>query len=1252
MSDLTQASAVRICGIGASAGGIEALRQLFGALPPDLGLAYVVILHLSPDFKSELPSILSRTTSMPVVQVADREVKRLEPDHVYVIAPDRKLEISDGSIAASEFDRRQDRRAAIDLFFRSLAAASGDAFAVILSGSGSDGALGARTVKEHGGLVLVQDPSEAAHNSMPRAVIATGAADLVLPIAEIATRLGALTKAKATVNPRLLIEEPPDDLPQDEARALRLLLDVVHERTGHDFSRYKRATLLRRMTRRMQLAQQGTIAEYLRYVRAQADEPRALFNDLLISVTTFFRDPLAWVALSERVIGPLIESGHAGDSIRAWVAGCATGEEAYSLAILFDEELRRRDASRNLIVFASDLDEAALAVGRQGLYSHATLVDVSEARLEHYFRPEEGQFRVVRDIRDRVTFAAHSILRDPPFSRINLISCRNVLIYFDRDLQDQAMGVFRYACRDGGSLFLGASESVDEDLFRTVDRKHRIFVARPNPQGVRHTLPPAFTVAGARGGFDAPRHETRGTPVEIHLSALEDMSPPSVVLDERGTVIHLSASASTYFGQGAGPLARRITELVRVELRDELASLLYRVATGAGPQSSAFVSLAVDGRSHRVAMVCQRRERPGGADVLLTFLDAGDVPDEGAHDLQRAGEGSRDLREELRLAEQRVEIIRDEQYLTHEELRAANEELQSLNEEYRSTTEELETSKEELQSLNEELQTVNTELELKLEDVSRANSDLENLMAATNVATLFLSRDLRIKRYTPQLEQLFNVRTRDHDRPIADLTHQLTYTTLEADAASVIATGVAISRETESRDGRVYVVRLSPYRSSTQALDGVVATFIEVTEFKRIERALRDSERRLESELNVMRRLHTMAIQVATSPTVHDSLQHLLTAAIDLHGAEFGTVQLLNKSTQRMEIIAQKGFGLPFLERLSDLDADDASAGSRALRSQHVVQVSDVQADEHYESLRRAAAQAGFRAVQATPLINRNGIGLGALSVHFHEPHVFTERDMQIAALLGRQAAELIESRLQQLEVSESKLTTTAVRQLLARLVRVQEEERRRIARDIHDQMGQQMTALRMSLDAAQRGASAMPEVADLVTRATRLADDLDHSIDFLTWELRPAGLELLELTNALADLVRNWSERFGIEAEYECIGGQAKLPLDVTVNLYRVTQEALHNIYKHAGATHVRVMIEIRSTAVMLTIEDDGRGFEVPPPTSTHGGVGLVGMRERALLIGGELQIESTPGSGTTVFVRVPLTAGADKSGAPAPLS
>jgi two-component system CheB/CheR fusion protein len=766
-----------VCGIGASAGGVEALQQFFRTIPVDLGLAYVVIVHLAPDRKSELPSIIARWTTMPVEQVADHEQLPLQPNSVYVIAPDRKLEITDSAVGASTFEQPRGQRAAIDLFFRSLAATHGDGFAVVLSGSGGDGALGAKAVKASGGVILVQDPDEAAHGEMPRNVIATGVADVVLPVHSLTARLADLARSKDRIAPIVLAAAETEQIAENEERALKKVLDLVKRRTGHDFSRYKRTTIARRLSRRLQLTRQLTIEDYWQFLRTNAQEAQALFDDLLVSVTTFFRDPETWSALQTQVISALVERAEADEQIRVWVPGCATGEEAYTVAILFDEELERRHARRNFIIFASDIDEAALSVAREGVYPHAIATDVSDARLERYFRVDDDHFRVAAELRDHLVFAAHSLLRDPPFSRVHLVSCRNLLIYLDRDLQDQVMSVFRYACRDDGYLMLGASETAPDDLFQPIDKKHRIFMARARASGERPILPDILATPGdrlARTSREVP--VAVRSPVEIHVAALEAAAPPSVVVDERWNVIHVSSSASRFFQQSGGPLARRITELVRPELRDELHALLHRATEQQTPQLSTFVAVTFNGAPHRVALLGQPRAQSDSrpADVLVTFLDAGDVTSESVPPEPDDPNGQiREVRKQLQQAERRIETMRDEHSLTNEDLRAANEELQSLNEEYRSTTEELETSKEELQSINEELQTVNQELKLKLEEVSRAHSDLENLIAAADVAILFLDSALRIKRFTPQLGLIFNIKKRDLDRPISDLTHTL-----------------------------------------------------------------------------------------------------------------------------------------------------------------------------------------------------------------------------------------------------------------------------------------------------------------------------------------------------------------------------------------------------------------------------------------------------------------------------------------------
>jgi two-component system CheB/CheR fusion protein len=821
---------ITVVGIGASAGGIEALREFFAEVPTDLGLAYVVVVHLAPDHESELAAILSRRTSMNVVEVNDGQRLVLQPNAIYVIAPDRNLEINDTTVSARPFENDRERRAAIDIFFRSLAASHGDGFAVILSGGGSDGTVGAKAVKEAGGVVMVQDPREAAHEAMPRAAIAAEIADVVLPVRQLAVRLGELVHHKEQLAALIRPAAEPE-IDEDGEADLKRIFDLVRARTGHDFSRYKRATVLRRLARRMQINHRSGLDLYLSYLRETPEEIQYLFDDLLISVTTFFRDPAAWEALRAHAVVPLVERAEPNQPIRVWVPGCATGEEAYTLAILFREEINRRDLHCDVVIFGSDVDQGALATAREGVYPAAITADVSEARLARYFRAEGESYRVSSEIRDCVVFAAHSVLRDPPFSKLHLISCRNLLIYLDRELQQQLQNVFHYGLRDDGYLLIGISETADNELFEPIDKQHRLFRARARAAGPPVRLPqlPVMTTPA----LERPRVRNarlRRSAAEVHIEALEELAPPSALVDEQWNIEHLSESAGRFLQPRGGPPTSTLTDLVRPELLDELRSSLHRAFELNRSCLSSFVPVRFNGTPRLVAVLVQPRAHVDGrsSHVLVTFLEGGDANSTEAADRADANDSMvLSLRDKLRVADQRLESMRQEHGTAYEDLRAANEELQSLNEEYRSTTEELETSKEELQSVNEELQTVNHELKMKLEEVSRANNDLENFMAATDIPMLFLDRSLSIKRYTAALRQIFNVKPHDHGRPISDLTHNMTYDGLAKDAARVLVDLAPLERAVQFRDGERVVVRIRPYRTTDDKIDGVVITFVK-----------------------------------------------------------------------------------------------------------------------------------------------------------------------------------------------------------------------------------------------------------------------------------------------------------------------------------------------------------------------------------------------------------------------------------------
>ncbi|WP_420393609.1 chemotaxis protein CheB [Acuticoccus sp.] len=830
-----------ICAIGASAGGVLALQDFFGAIDDDLGLAYVVIIHLAPDHPSLLSEILAGRTKMPVYQVAD--TPQLQPNTVYVIAPDRELVIRNNDIHSRPFSEPRGQRAPIDMFFRSIAAGRGDGLAVVLSGAGSDGSVGVRKVKENGGVIFVQDPADAEYATMPRSAIATGVADFIAPVRELAPRIAEVARSKAALV-RLGDEEAADDL--------RSIIGFLRARTGHDFQHYKRATVMRRVMRRMQVNRQMSLAAYAQYMRENAEEAKELFSDLLISVTSFFRDPAAFEALGELTIGPILDDLDPEETVRIWSVGCATGEEVYSLAMLLIEACERRRINPPIQIFATDLDEGALATAREGRYPRAIEADVSEDRLRRHFIEDGNHYRIRKEVRDIVLFAHHSALKDPPFMRLHLITCRNLLIYLERELQRQMLTLFHYALLPGGSVFLGSAESVDPrpDLFAARDRDARLYVAKPKsfgrgelltqlPREHRPHLPESMPRAAGKAG-------PTPTPHAAHVGALEALAPPSVLVDEEHAIVNLSKNAGRFIVPPEGPLRRELPLLVRPELRSELRSALQRAMTLGEPTLTLPLPVAFDGTRRSVAMhVLPTSDGPKTVrQALVLFIEGGpvvdddDAEDEGAHGV---ADDVRRLRESLVATQERLSASQQEHEGAMQELRVANEELQSINEEYRSTSEELETSKEELQSINEELQTVNGELKTKLDSIASAHSDLQNLINATEIGTLFLDPAMRIKMLTPAVEQLFSVSDSDIGRPISDFTHKLTYDGVDEEAKRVLRDLVPVESEVATRDGRWLMMRLRPYRTMDDRIEGVVVSFVDITARRNAEERLRDT---------------------------------------------------------------------------------------------------------------------------------------------------------------------------------------------------------------------------------------------------------------------------------------------------------------------------------------------------------------------------------------------------------------------------
>ena len=859
-----------VVGLGGSAGSLAALQTFFSHLPADSGMAFVVVMHLSPAHESNLAAILQHATTMGVTQV--HGTLRVVANQVYVIPPVKHLTISNGSLRLSELKRQYGQHVTVDLFFRSLADSHGPrAVAIVLSGADGDGCIGIKRVKECGGLTIAQDPREAEQDSMPRSAIATHMVDWVLPVAEMPGRLLEYRCRESRL--RLPGEAAPAPGETNAERALCETLAFLLLRTGRDFSYYKRATVLRRIGRRMQVNGVDEMTGYLDFLRTHPGEAGALLQDLLISVTNFFRDPEAFATLEARIPRLFEGKQQAGDEVRVWVVGCATGEEAYSVAMLLREHASTLAAPPNIQVFATDLDEAAIHTAREGVYPETIVADVLPERLQRFFVKDPRGYRVRRELRETVLFALHDLFKDSPFSRLDLVSCRNLLIYLNRPVQGRAFGIFHFALAAKGLLFLGTSESAEEAtaLFSPLEKKQRLYIRRatvgqPPPMTAASPLSPALKapdgpqaataaahrLEGEAAALNAPRRATlkpeggRGLSTtfgELHFRMLERYAPPSVIVDAGYQVVHLSEHAGRFVQIGGGEatldLLRTVHPMLRVDLR---AALFHAGRTGTQVQVRD-LPVDVDGERRLVHLrVCPAEDLAAGY-LLVIFEDSGAALPEtlAANHGGGTSDAARRWEEAFEHANAQLRETVERHETSTEELKSSNEELQSRNEELRSATEELETGREELQSANEELSTVNQEMKSKVDELARANSDLQNLMAATQIATVFLDGALRILRYTPSAVSLFNLIPADAGRPLADLRHRLDYPDITADAERVLARVEGSGREVSGPDGSWFLARMRPYRTAENEVGGVVLTFIDITERKLAESTLRQT---------------------------------------------------------------------------------------------------------------------------------------------------------------------------------------------------------------------------------------------------------------------------------------------------------------------------------------------------------------------------------------------------------------------------
>jgi chemotaxis methyl-accepting protein methylase len=840
-----------IVGIGASAGGLDALEHFLGHVPPGSGMAFVIVQHLDPTHEGIMCELLQRVTGMKVIQVKDRT--RVRPDCVYVIPPNKDMSILHGVLHLLEPAAPRGLRLPIDFFLRSLAQDQQErSIGVILSGMGSDGTLGLRAIKEKAGVVLVQEPATAKFDGMPRSAIDAGLADIVAPVDELPGKIIAYLQRTPLIG---RTETAPEDKTHS---ALEKAVILLRAHTGHDFSLYKRSTIYRRIERRMGLHQIARIADYVRYLRENSQEMDLLFKELLIGVTSFFRDPAAWKHLREEVLPALLADRSSGQALRAWVPGCSTGEEAYSLAIVLREALEEVKPKRSfaLQIFATDLDRDAIDHARQGLFPDNIAADVSPERLNRFFAREERGYRVRKEIREMVVFAPQNLIMDPPFTKLDLLSCRNLLIYLTAEMQKKLIPLFHYSLSPGGILFLGSAEAIGSftDLFAPLSGRFRLFrrtgsTLRPEPL----EFPPSFR--GARPGGPAERSAAK-PPLSLQSLAdqlvLQRYAPPAVLVNDKGDIFYVSGRTGKYLEPAAGKANWNLFVMAREGLRYELSGAFQKALRQEGCVVLHGLKVRTDGGEQCVNVTVQRLEEPAPllGLVMIVFTD-GAAPVAAKTPLRTSKPHARTVALEQELLQVRAEAraTHEEMQTSQEELRSANEELQSTNEELQSTNEELTTSKEEMQSLNEELQTLNAELQAKVDELSRASNDMKNLLESTDIATLFLDKELHVRRFTTQATKIIKLIPGDVGRPITDLVSDLNYPTLAADVREVLRSLAATEKAVAARDGRWFTVRIMPYRTVDDWIDGVVITFADNTVAKTLEAQLRDKQAALEERV-------------------------------------------------------------------------------------------------------------------------------------------------------------------------------------------------------------------------------------------------------------------------------------------------------------------------------------------------------------------------------------------------------------------
>ena len=1354
-----------IVGVGASAGGLEALTELLRGLPADTGMAFVLVQHLEPKHESVLTTLLARATQMPVQEA--REDMQVESDNVYVIPANADLSVLHGLLHIVGRKAPAGRHLPIDYFFNSLAESRGSrAIGVILSGTASDGTAGVRAIKEAGGITFAQDPASAKFDGMPRNAIASGYVDLVLPPDRIAKELVRIGRHPFVGFP-LASKIPTPAAPAEEwTRLFRLL----RRATGVDFSLYKQSTIKRRLARRMTIRRVDKLTDYLKILERDRAELDALFDELLILVTEFFRDPDVFVALRSKVFPKILAEKAVGEPVRIWVAGCSTGEEVYSIAISFLECLGDEAAAAQLQIFGTDVSEHAIEKARAGIYSATALKAVSKEQLQRYFTPINGTFQINQPIREMCVFARHDLTRDPPFSKLDLISCRNVLIYMEPVLQKTILAGFYWALKSHGVLLLGKSESLGAyaEMFTATDRKKKLFrksagahvplgMVQPAYEHGLH-VKPALTETPAR--IDVEREADR--------VLWERSGYAGLVVNDDLQILHVRGDTSPYVRLVPGKASLQLMRALREEIVLEVRSAIQKARRGERAVRSEGIQFRQNGHVSEVNIELRPliRSRPEKS-FLILFERVAAKPSK--RDSRHAKAGTKEakgrdqevarLRDELARTRDQVQAIIRDQESTNEELKTANEEALSSMEELQSTNEELETAKEELQSSNEELITLNEQLQNRNLELSQLSTDLGNVFSGVNIPIVLLDTERRIRRFTPPAENLLGVISVDIGRPITKLRLGISIPELDDLIAGAVEKSEIAVREVQSESGRWYSLRVHPFIPGQDKVQGVLMTFVDIDEVKKLqeqaaaraeqsesmvhallesaaqailavdkeghiklanvsaetmfgysrdillgqsleslmperfrakhvqhragwfaqphkgpmgggldlaglrkdgsefpievglssmksdgemlgvafvtditerkknEQVLSEYREQLVSEVASLNRLREASERLWRSRDLRAGLEEMIDAGMTLLGADFANIQLLNPQKQALEIAAQRGLGPDFLEHFREISPADISASGRSFRAKERVTIEDVKTDPDYEPHRAAAAAAGYRAVQSTPLFGSEGQLLGMFSMYFRKPHRPTERELLRFDLYAHQAVQFIE----RLGADER------LRGLTGALLSMQESGNREIAGELHDVFSQELVSVGMELSSL-KDAKSQGDVPRRLSELGKKIMGLAQGLHQASRALHPAVLEDLGLVAALQQECDSFEKAYGIATDFTAKGVPAKIPKEVALCFYRVAQECLRNISKHAANTdRVRFSLTGDADGITLLVNDKGDGFDLEQALK-KGGLGLVSMEERLRLVNGKFAIRSRPGQGTTVEAFVPL--------------